>query len=611
MPSYSSQYTAKVTQEDGSTLLLRFSPNAYSQYSTNGEVWYDMATITTSGSLEPVLVDGVTIYWENGRLTAKQELPTGGTAGQYLIKTSDGVAWGNASVVGYGDGLDFSSNTVSVKFDNESIILDSLGRLTAVPQLPLGGATGYVLTKTSGGYDWEAPVQYTFSSGLSLSSDTVTVNTDDDTIVVNGAGKLTAPRSIPSGGTKGQFLVKTATGYGWGDAATYVFTGGLSATGNTVVANIDDNTIKLNGAGQLYAVQALPNGGAVGQALLRGSNSTTVWGDPTTVLTFGGGIERIGNTVTAKPDNSTIVVNSAGRLAVTNAVPTATSEGQILTAGSSLTPEWRNPNTFTGGLTTSGNAVYVYLDGETVTLDSAGRVTARSQLPSGGTPDQVLTLTGNGPAWEDPVSPLLFEGGLVNAGNIVSADIDGVTIVLNNSGQLVANEVPSDGFNGQVLTKTSGGYAWSDAPVGPTYTFTGGLRNSGNVITAAVDGSTIVVSGGSLTATPQVPQEGVSGYVLTKTAGGYGWLPGNARKLRFSSVSLQLSPNEVPLYLIASSGHMYPVESISMTYNTSTDAILLDTTPYRAYENIADGVVYEWLLLYTSISPSSSSSSSS
>ena len=85
---------------------------------------------------------------EDGTLNVDDQLPAGGQTGQVLTKTESGEAWQDAP-----DGL------------------------------PEGGETGQVLTKTSTGAQW------------------------DD-----------IPSDLPAGGTDGQILTKTADGVAWEDA---------------------------------------------------------------------------------------------------------------------------------------------------------------------------------------------------------------------------------------------------------------------------------------------------------------------------------------------------------------------------------------------------------
>ena len=532
-------YTAKLTQDDGATLLLRFSPNIYSQYSIDGTVWYDISTVSAEGSLSPVEVDGTTIIWVAGRLSVNPEvlLPPGGTAGQVLTKTATGEAWLPPASVGYGDGLllNTSAGVVNVVVDGNSIVIDN-GALHVPSQIPTTGTTGYVLTKTSTSWAWMPQAGYTFSSGLSVDGNTVTAKVDNDTIAVNSSGALEVVRPIPSGGSAGQVLTRASDGYSWGTPVSYDFTTGLDLTGNAVSVLIDGESIRVNNGGQLFAVSEIPDGGYIGQTLIKSSDGLT-WGDPTSNLTFEGGVVRTINTVSVVVDNSTIIVNSSGQLEVVPELPAGGTSGQVLTRNAGYGVEWRTPETmptFSGGLAVNSGTVVVDVDNETVVINGNGKVSAVRELPSGGDTGQVLTKTQGGVAWVSAQSPLVFEAGLSQLNNTVVANVDDSTIKVTSGGKLtVPSQIPANGNTGDVLTKLPNGYAWAPPTGGgsggggggsTSYIFTGGLLEEGGYVVADIDEQSIVLNNdGKLTAVSEIPDGGIEGQALVKGNDGLVW----------------------------------------------------------------------------------------
>ena len=75
-------------------------------------------------------------------------------------------------------------------------------------------------------------------------------------------------------------------------------------------------------------------------------------------------------------------------------------------------------------------------------------------LPSGGSAGQVLTKTSSGAAWDN--APTLPSGG--SAGQVLTKTSSGAAWNDAPTG------LPSGGSTGQVLTKTSSGAAWNNAP---------------------------------------------------------------------------------------------------------------------------------------------------
>lgn len=91
--------------------------------------------------------------------------------------------------------------------------------------LPSGGTTGQALTKTASGEAWQnAPTE--LPSGGSAGQ--ILAKTS------SGTAWQDAPSSLPSGGTAGQVLTKTATGEAWQDPAG----GGVDLTSSDVTGTL-------------------------------------------------------------------------------------------------------------------------------------------------------------------------------------------------------------------------------------------------------------------------------------------------------------------------------------------------------------------------------------
>ena len=112
------------------------------------------------------------------------------------------------------------------------------GTLNVDDQLPAGGQTGQVLTKTESGEAWQdAP------DGLPEGGETGQVLTKTST----GAQWYDIPSDLPAGGTDGQILTKTADGVAWEDAPESGVTSFKGRTG-AVTPQEGDYTANMVGA---------------------------------------------------------------------------------------------------------------------------------------------------------------------------------------------------------------------------------------------------------------------------------------------------------------------------------------------------------------------------
>lgn len=119
-------------------------------------------------------------------------------------------------------------------------------------EIPSSGTTGYVLTKTASGFAWQAvPVEIpaTGTTGHVLTKQ------------ASGFGWAAAPTEIPASGTTGYVLTKTSSGFGWAAAPTEI-----PATGTTGYV--------LTKTASGFAWQAVP--AAEVSALVSGTRSLTL-----------------------------------------------------------------------------------------------------------------------------------------------------------------------------------------------------------------------------------------------------------------------------------------------------------------------------------------------
>ena len=172
--------------------------------------------------------------------------PEGGTTGQVLKKTAEGVEWANDTDTTYQNATQDAAGLMS---SSDKTKLDSL------ISIPTGGTDGQVLTKTSSGVAWEnvqtgssfpeggtiGQVLKKTESGTEWANDN---NTTYENASQSSAGlmssadkiKLDNLVEIPSGGTEGQVLKKTSTGVEWGNDNDTKYT--LPTASNTVLGGV-------------------------------------------------------------------------------------------------------------------------------------------------------------------------------------------------------------------------------------------------------------------------------------------------------------------------------------------------------------------------------------
>lgn len=220
------------------------------------------ATEAKAGIVKPG--EGMSVT-EDGTLNVDDQLPAGGQTGQVLTKTESGEAWQDAP-----DGL------------------------------PEGGETGQVLTKTSTGAQW------------------------DD-----------VPSDLPAGGTDGQILTKTAEGVAWEDAPEGGVTSFNSRTG-AITPQTGDYTAEMVGAvseedvGVANGVAELDSTGKVPASQLpsmgyiptseKGANSGVATLDASGKLTNTQKPTYTANEVGARPNTWTPTASDVGAVPTTRTI---------------------------------------------------------------------------------------------------------------------------------------------------------------------------------------------------------------------------------------------------------------------------------------------------
>lgn len=180
-------------------------------------------------------VNGQSIFGEgNVEINAGDAFPEGGEEGQVLKKTADGVEWANDTDTTYQNATQDAAGLMS---SSDKTKLDNL------ISVPTGGTDGQVLTKTSDGVAWENvqtgssfPEGGTVGQVLKKTEGGTEWANDNNTTYENAsqssAGlmssadktKLDNLVEIPNGGTVGQVLKKTSTGVEWGNDSDTIIT---------------------------------------------------------------------------------------------------------------------------------------------------------------------------------------------------------------------------------------------------------------------------------------------------------------------------------------------------------------------------------------------------
>lgn len=192
-------------------------------------------------------VNGQSIFGKgNIEINTGDVFPEGGETGQVLKKTAEGVEWANDTDTTYQNA---TQDTAGLMSSSDKTKLDSL------ISIPTGGTDGQVLTKTSDGVAWEnVQTGSSFPEGGTVGqvlkkTDGGTEWADDNNTTYENASQSTAGLmssadktkldnliEIPNGGTEGQVLKKTSTGVEWGNDNDTKYT--LPIASDTVLGGV-------------------------------------------------------------------------------------------------------------------------------------------------------------------------------------------------------------------------------------------------------------------------------------------------------------------------------------------------------------------------------------
>lgn len=367
--------------------------------------------------------------------------------------------------------------------------------------VPAGGLAGQILARTEGpdySVAWVDP-----PSGTGGTGDVLSVNGKTGIVVLN-AGDIaptTARRYLPSGGTENQIIQIVGGNPVWTTASSGAVS---SVNGQTGAVTIDTDDVE-----PTTARRYLPSGGSLGQIVQVGASGPT-WVTPEDVgsgLPSGGSdgqvIKMVGSTPSwadespvdwseienlptlFPPDahdhddryytESEVDLFLADKAPLTHShtiasLPVATS-GEV-----SSTKLVRADDARLGAV----NAVSS-VNGQTgAVVLNAGHIeptSSRRYVPSGGSSDSFLTISGGSPAWGS-ISAIL--GGAVRTVNGITPNSSGhLTITPDSINETTTRKwVPGGGTSGQVLRKSTPDndlewgtptVAWGDVTGAPTF----------------------------------------------------------------------------------------------------------------------------------------------
>ena len=274
-------------------------------------------------------IDTYTIYFSNGRTeyftvtNGTDALPTGGTAGQVLKKSSSTLydaSWGDMDIP-----VATSQAAGKVKPDGTTITVDSNGTISSVDQTPIA------TTSTAG-----------------------KVKPDGTTITINSSGTITAQGTdVPIATTSTAGKVKPD-----GSTITVTSDGTITAQGADVPIATTSTAGKVKPDGTTITVDANGKIASVDQT-------------PIATTSTAGKV---------KPDGTTITVNSSGTISSVDQTPIATTStaGKVKPDGSTITVN--SSGTISSvdqtPIATTSTAGKVKPDGSTITIDSNGTISA-------------------------------------------------------------------------------------------------------------------------------------------------------------------------------------------------------------------------------------------
>ena len=173
--------------------------------------------------LEEMIFDFVIFNNISSSSSSDSILPTNGTNGQILIRTSSGMAWADVDITET-QYETIVANTLGEDYIVEDTVKSTTSSTAKVPSsFPTGGTSGQALTRTASGMVW-ADVDITENQYEDIVSNTIgtsyivdlgslldAVENADDSLATD------IPIDLPQDGTIGQVLFKTDAGVEWKD----------------------------------------------------------------------------------------------------------------------------------------------------------------------------------------------------------------------------------------------------------------------------------------------------------------------------------------------------------------------------------------------------------
>ena len=242
---------AGVTEAQVNQLITASLANYLTATQVQNALTTALTPYSTTSEIATSIATALTPYRTATQITALinaiRQVSTGGTTGQILTRQSGGgYGWADAPSGGGGQTASQVSAAITAALAQYRTITQITALINAVRQVSSGGTTGQVLTKTATGYDWmNAPATGRTEAQVNTAIATA-LGPYSTTAQVTAL--INAVRQVSTGGTQGQILTRlTGNAYGWADAPSG---GGGGLTQTQVLA-----LIRANEDNQSYAIR--------------------------------------------------------------------------------------------------------------------------------------------------------------------------------------------------------------------------------------------------------------------------------------------------------------------------------------------------------------------
>ena len=242
---------AGVTEAQVNQLITASLTNYLTATQVQSALTTALTPYSTTSEIATSIATALTPYRTATQITALinaiRQVSTGGTTGQILTRQSGGgYGWADAPSGGGGQTASQVSAAITAALAQYRTITQITALINAVRQVSSGGTTGQILTKTATGYDWmNAPATGRTEAQVNTAIATA-LGPYSTTAQVTAL--INAVRQVSTGGTQGQILTRlTGNAYGWADAPSG---GGGGLTQTQVLA-----LIRANEDNQSYAIR--------------------------------------------------------------------------------------------------------------------------------------------------------------------------------------------------------------------------------------------------------------------------------------------------------------------------------------------------------------------